>query len=222
MARINLLPWREAERKRRQREFAGITGAALAGTALLALAVHFQMESVIAAQQGRNQYLQSQIAALDVQIKKIDELEATKANLLSRMNIIQRLQESRPEVVHLFDELVKTIPEGTFLTKVDQTGSTITVEGQAQSNARVSSFMRNIEASEWLTRPSLQLIENKDQTGAAMSRFRLRFDQRQLASDEEAPATDKKAGGKGGKAAKSGKAAKPAKPGKTQKTQKPT
>jgi type IV pilus assembly protein PilN len=178
MARINLLPWREAERKRRQRDFAAIMGAALAAAALVAFGVHLQMEAMIAGQQARNQYLQSQIAALDVQIKKIQDLEATKANLIARMNVIQSLQKSRPEVVHLFDELVVTVPEGIYLTKVEQTGKSVIVEGQAQSNARVSSFMRNIEASEWVGDPTLQLIENKDQTGTGLSRFRLRFEQR--------------------------------------------
>ncbi len=178
MARINLLPWREAERKHRQREFASAAGLALAATVLLGLAVHVQIEATIAAQQERNQYLQSQIAALDVQIKRIQDLDATKANLIARMNVIQSLQKSRPEVVHLFDELVITVPEGIFLTKVEQSGKSVIVEGQAQSNARVSSFMRNIEASAWVGDPSLQLIENKDQTGTGLSRFRLRFDQR--------------------------------------------
>jgi type IV pilus assembly protein PilN len=178
MARINLLPWREAERKRRQRDFAATMGAALAAAALVALGVHLQMEAMIAGQQARNQYLQSQITALDVQIKKIQDLEATKANLIARMNVIQSLQKSRPEVVHLFDELVVTVPEGIYLTKVEQTGKSVIVEGQAQSNARVSSFMRNIEASEWVGDPTLQLIENKDQTGTGLSRFRLRFEQR--------------------------------------------
>lgn len=185
MARINLLPWREAERKRRQREFAATTGAALATAVLLALGVHLQMESMIAGQQARNQYLQSQIAALDIQIKKIQDLEATKANLIARMNVIQSLQKSRPEVVHLFDELVVTVPEGIFLTKVEQTGKSVIVEGQAQSNARVSSFMRNIEASQWVGDPSLQLIENKDQTGTGLSRFRLRFEQRLVGAEGE-------------------------------------
>jgi len=204
MARINLLPWREAERRRRQRDFAIATGVALGAAAVLALVVHLQMESFIAGQQTRNQYLQSQITALEAQIKKIDQLEATKASLLSRMNIIQQLQESRPEVVHLFDELVRTIPEGTFLTKVDQDGRTIIVEGQAQSNARVSSFMRNIEASEWITSPALRLIENKDKTGAAMSRFSLQFNQR--GTTPEGPGGNMGNGGnpKAGKAGRPG------------------
>jgi type IV pilus assembly protein PilN len=185
MARINLLPWREAERKRRQRDFAAAMVAALAVVGLLALAVHFQMEAMIAGQQARNQYLQTQITALEAQIKQIQDLEATKANLIARMNVIQSLQKSRPEVVHLFDELVITVPDGIYLTKVEQTGKSVVVEGQAQSNARVSSFMRNIEASAWVGDPALQLIENKDQTGTGLSRFRLRFDQRSPGSEGE-------------------------------------
>jgi type IV pilus assembly protein PilN len=210
MARINLLPWREAERKRRQREFAGAAVAALAAAALLALGVHFQMEALITGQQSRNQYLQSEIAALDVQIKKIQELEATKANLIARMNVIQSLQKSRPEVVHLFDELVVTVPEGIFLTKVEQSGKSVIVEGQAQSNARVSSFMRNIEASAWVGDPALQLIENKDQTGTGLSRFRLRFEQRLVGADAEDGAANPPGGAPGVKPP----AAKPAKPQK--------
>lgn len=217
MARINLLPWREAERKRRQREFAAAVGAALAVAALLALAVHFHMEGAIAAQQERNRYLQSQIAALDVQIKKIQDLEVTKASLIARMNIIQRLQESRPEVVHLFDELVVTIPDGIFLNKVEQTGRSIVVEGQAQSNARVSSFMRNIEASAWVSNPRLQLIENKDQTGTGLSHFRLSFDQRQASTAEEGATTGKGAQPPGGNKETGKKPATPAKPAKPQK-----
>jgi type IV pilus assembly protein PilN len=213
MARINLLPWREAERKRRQREFAGAVVAALAAAGLLALAVHFQMEANIAAQQGRNQYLQSQIAALDVQIKKIQDLEATKANLIARMNVIQSLQKSRPEVVHLFDELVITVPEGIFLTKVEQSGKSVVVEGHAQSNARVSSFMRNIEASAWVGDPALQLIENRDQTGTGLSRFRLRFEQRQVGTEGE----DGAANQPGGKPGVKPPAAKPATSAKPQK-----
>jgi type IV pilus assembly protein PilN len=179
MARINLLPWREAERKRRRQEFAVAAGAAVGVAVLLALATHFHVEGLIEAQQGRNQFLQTEIAALDVKIKKIKDLETTKANLIARMNIIQQLQESRPEVVHLFDELVVTIPDGVYLTRVEQSGRSVIVDGQAQSNARVSALMRNIEASAWVGNPSLQLIENKDQTGTGLSRFRLRFEQLQ-------------------------------------------
>ena len=185
MAHINLLPWREAERKRRLREFAVAAGTALAVTALLGIGVHFQIEGMITNQQDRNRYLETEIAALDRQIKKIQDIDATKASLIARMNIIQELQESRPEVVHLFDELVVAIPDGIYLTKVEQKGKSVTLEGQAQSNARVSSFMDNIEASAWVGNPSLELIENKDQTGGRSSRFRLRFDQRQAGAEDD-------------------------------------
>lgn len=214
MARINLLPWREAERKRRQRDFAGANVAALALTALLGLAVHAQMEAGIAAQQARNQYLQSQIAALDLQIKKIQDLEATKAKLIARMNVIQELQKSRPEVVHLFDDIVLTIPEGIYLTKVEQSDRSVVVEGLAQSNARVSSFMRNIEASAWVGNASLQLIENTDRKGAGLSRFRLRFDQRGLASADDDGAAKPAGRPQGGKPGAVTRPAKPAKPQK--------
>jgi type IV pilus assembly protein PilN len=177
MARINLLPWREARRKRHQRDFAVAGGVALAFTALLALLVHLQIEAWIAAQQSRNQFLTEQIRKLDREIKEIQALEETKAGLLARMNIIQQLQQSRPEVVRLFDELVAAIPEGVYLTKVEQTGRNVVVEGRAQSNARVSAFMRNVEGSAWIGSPRLLLIENKDKTGTGLSHFRLSFDQ---------------------------------------------
>jgi type IV pilus assembly protein PilN len=177
MARINLLPWREAERKRRKREFAVMGVIALGLTAVAALLVHLQIESWIGDQETRNRFLTEQISQLDRQIKEIKALEETKANLLARMNIIQQLQESRPEVVHLFDELVSTIPEGVFLTKLEQTGRNVVLEGRAQSNARVSAFMRNVEGSGWLGNPRLLLIEHKDKTGTGLSHFRLSFDQ---------------------------------------------
>jgi type IV pilus assembly protein PilN len=101
------------------------------------------------------------------------------------MNIIQQLQESRPEVVRLFDELVFAIPEGVYLTKLEQTGRAVVLEGRAQSNARVSAFMRNVEGSRWIGNPRLLLIENKDKTGTGMSHFRLSFDQVQPAVQNE-------------------------------------
>jgi type IV pilus assembly protein PilN len=190
MARINLLPWREAERKRRKREFA-VAGAAALGLSLVAaLLVHFQIEAWIANQESRNQFLTEQITQLDRQIKEIENLEETKSNLLARMNIIQQLQQSRPEVVRLFDELVNAIPDGVFLTKLEQTGRNVVLEGRAQSNARVSAFMRSVEGSAWIGNPRLLLIEHKDKTGTGLSHFRLSFDQIQAkpsAGDAESP-----------------------------------
>ena len=177
MARINLLPWREADRKRRQQQLAVTAGIALGLTLLAMLLVHLQIASLITGQKGRNQHLANEIKQIDRQIDEIEALEETKANLLARMNIIQQLQESRPEVVRLFDEPVFAIPEGVFLTKVEQKDRNVVLEGQAQSNARVSAFMRNVEGSKWIGNPRLLLIQHKDKTGTGMSQFRLSFDQ---------------------------------------------
>jgi type IV pilus assembly protein PilN len=188
MARINLLPWREAERKRRQRDFAAAGAAGLGFALLCALLVHVQIESWISGQESRNRFLTDQIAQLDRQIKEIKSLEETKASLLARMNIILQLQESRPEVVRLLDELVLAIPDGVYLTKMDQTGRTVVLEGRAQSNARVSAFMRNVEGSQWIGNPRLLLIENKDKTGTGLSHFRLSFDQIKPGAEDAAKA----------------------------------
>ncbi|WP_295456567.1 PilN domain-containing protein [uncultured Thiodictyon sp.] len=186
MARINLLPWREAERHQRRQEFAVAGGIALGIVLLSALGVHFWMEGRIGIQEERNKFLDEQIGQLNRQIKEIQVLEETKAKLLARMNIIQQLQQSRPEVVRLFDQLVTAIPEGVFLVKLDQTGRNIVLEGRAQSNARVSAFMRNVEGSAWLGNPHLLLIENKDKTGTGFSHFRMSFDQIRPTADANA------------------------------------
>jgi len=180
MARINLLPWRDAERRRRRREIAGITAAALAATLILGLALHLYVAGLISYQQSRNKFLEHQISLLDKQIREIRDLEKTKDRLLARMNVIQQLQVSRPAVVHLFDELVTRIPEGVYLTNVTQNGRTVVVSGRAQSNARVSAFMRNIESSKWIGKPSLMVIEQKEKTGTGMNHFKLRFQQLKL------------------------------------------
>jgi type IV pilus assembly protein PilN len=196
MARINLLPWREAERKRRQRELATITAASVAATLVIGVGVHLQLNHLISLQQERNRFLEQEISMLDRQIGEIRKLEQTKANLLARMDVIQRLQQSRPEIVHLFDELVKAIPDGVYLTKESQHGKSIVVEGRAQSNARVSAFMRNIDASTWLGNAHLLVIRQKGRTASGLSEFRLRFNQKEPSSS--APGAH---GRKGGRAA---------------------
>jgi type IV pilus assembly protein PilN len=187
MARINLLPWRDAERRRRQRQFAIAAFSAATAVLLIGLVLRFQLDSMSDAQEERNNLLSNEIRLLDVRIKEVRELEATKADLLARMGVIQELQQSRPEIVHLFDAVVNAIPEGVYLTRLTQTGSQIVVEGRAQSNARVSAFMRNIDAAQWINDPVLLLIENKDQTGTGLSHFRLGFAQkRQEQATEQA------------------------------------
>jgi type IV pilus assembly protein PilN len=177
MARINLLPWREAERRRRQSELAAVAASALVATLLLGSALHLHVNMLISNQEGRNRFLQHEISLLNKQIREIRDLEKTRERLLARMDVIQQLQVSRPEVVHLFDELAIDIPEGVYLTKVSQSGRSLILDGRAQSNARVSAFMRNIEASKWIGKPSLMFIEHKDSPGTGMSQFQLRFEQ---------------------------------------------
>lgn len=185
MARINLLPWREAERQRRQRDFLSALVAAAVVTLLIGIGVQMQVSHTIENQQRRNDFLTAEIRKLDKKIKEIERLEALKQDLLARMKIIQTLQESRPEIVRLFDELVRAMPEGVFLVDLKQTGSVVQIEGRAQSNARVSALMRNIEDSEWIGKPQLILIENKDQTGTGLSHFRLSFRQQRPSGDEQ-------------------------------------
>ena len=173
MARINLLPWREVERKRKQREFGIMLGVGLAIALAASVYMHIHVEGMIDYQNRRNAFLEGEIAKLNTMISEIRDLEKTKANLIARMNIIQQLQESRPEIVHLFDELVGTLPDGVYLTKVGQKGRDIDLDGRAQSNARVSAYMRNIDSSSWIGSANLKLIEHKDKTGTGFSRFQL-------------------------------------------------
>jgi len=190
MARINLLPWREAARQQRRKDFLTALAAALLVSFSGVVLVHMNFESRISYQQERNQLLNREIVSLNRRIAEIKSLQKTKEALLARMEIIQRLQKSRPEIVRLFDELVTAIPEGVYLTKVEQRGRSIVVEGRAQSNARVSAFMGKIEQSRWIGNPRLMLIENKDKTGTGLSHFRLSFDQ---TTPAEGTGTDKKA-----------------------------
>jgi type IV pilus assembly protein PilN len=159
MAKINLLPWRAERRKQRQKEFYTMLG----GAALIAIALAFGIvkffDMKIDTQNKRNAYLKTEIAALDKQIKEIEALDRKKAELLARKAVIEQLQANRSQMVHLFDELVRTIPDGVRLNSIKQTGDQLTLDGVAQSNARVSSYMRSLEASGWMTNPDLSVIE---------------------------------------------------------------
>lgn len=168
MPRINLLPWREELRKRRQREF----GIAAAAAVVLGLGVVFACIRIwggmIDHQNQRNQVLRNEIAVLDQQILEIRGLEAQKQRLLARMEIIEELQRRRPEVVHLFDELANRLPDGVYFTQVRQTGQRVELRGVAQSSTRVSALMRQLDASPWLTNPGLSVVETR-QDGAVRS-----------------------------------------------------
>jgi type IV pilus assembly protein PilN len=161
MARINLLPWRAERRKLREREFYMLLAASAVGGLLALLLLVGWMGARIDNQDQRNQYLTNEIKNLDKQIEEIKELDKTRSQLLTRKQIIEQLQSNRSQMVHLFDEMVKTIPDGVRLTSMKQAGDTLTLEGVAESNARVATYMRNIDNSPWMGRSDLRKIENK-------------------------------------------------------------
>jgi len=171
MPRINLLPWREEERKKRQRDF----GVALAGGVIGAIAIvlltMLAFGQMISNQNARNQRLTNEIAELQKSITEIDGLERQKERLLARMEIIEELQKSRPEIVHLFDEVARQMPEGVYLTGMKQTGSRVEVRGVAQSSTRVSALMRQVEASEWMADPEVDRVETTQSGNSRQAEF---------------------------------------------------
>ena len=159
MVRINLLPHREQKRQARQRQFVSMAiGLVILAVALVGL-VHIIIAARIDDQRSRNALLQTEIAKLDEQIKEIDRLRDQTQALLARKQVVETLQSNRTEAVHLLDQLVRQLPDGIYLKSVKQAGTKVTLDGYAQSNARVSTLMRNIESSPWLTAP--ELIEIK-------------------------------------------------------------
>jgi type IV pilus assembly protein PilN len=178
MAKINLLPWREELRKQKQREFIISTGGGAVVAGLFVLLAHFHIDGLIDNQNQRNAFLQTQIEVLDQRIGRIKELEKMKADLLARMNVIQELQRSRPESVHLMDELVRSLPDGVYLKTFIQKDRSLEMNGVAQSNARVSDYMRNIDASEWLTAPRLDQIQTTEVNRTRVANFSLRGNQK--------------------------------------------
>ena len=185
MPSINLLPWREAERKKRQRDF-GIAagGAVVAGIAVVMLTM-LVFSQMISAQKDRNDRLTAEIAELEKSIQEIDGLERQKERLLARMEIIEELQKSRPEIVHLFDELVRQLPEGVYLTGLKQTGARVEIRGVAQSSTRVSALMRQIDSSEWLSDPEVERVETKQAGSSRQSEFVVYAKQVRSGSDAE-------------------------------------
>ena len=139
---------------------------------------------MIDGQETRNEMLRAEIKTLDKQIEEINNLESAKQKFIARMEIIEKLQRSRPEIVHLFDEIVRTVPEGVYLTGVKQTDKHLKFEGVAQSSTRVSAFMRNIDGSEWLKNPDLEVVETKTAAQAGGPSFTLYADQVSTVSDD--------------------------------------
>ncbi|HFD12951.1 MAG TPA: pilus assembly protein PilN [Crenotrichaceae bacterium] len=158
MAKINLLPWREELKKQKQKDFLTSIGLGMLLAVSVMFYVHMHINGKIEHQQGRNQFLVKEIKSLDSKIKEIKNLDAKKENMIARMEVIQNLQVSRPQVVHLFEEVALTIPEGVYLESLKQSKNNLSVAGVAQANSRVSEYMRNVDASEWLQSPDLKVI----------------------------------------------------------------
>ena len=188
MIRINLLPHREQRRQARQRQFVSLSiGLAVLGI-MVVIVVHGIFVAQIENQQSRNALLKAEIGKLDEQIKEIDKLREQTQALLARKQVVETLQANRTEAVHLLDQMVRQLPDGIYLRSMKQVGAKVTLIGYAQSNARVSTLMRNIESSPWLTQPELVEIKsvpspiNKD---LRVSEFTLNVQVKKVAPPEE-------------------------------------
>jgi len=196
MTKINLLDWRAARREKRRQEFTTRMGlGVVAALSVLALA-WMSMNGAIENQQARNDYLTQQIAETDQKIKEIEELEKVKDNLLARMRVIERLQASRSATVHFFDELVNTLPDGIMLTLIKQTGDSVQIEGIAESNGRISSYIKNLEASPWFNNPKLVVIKTSEKNRQREGQFTLQVQNLTKQSKEDQEKAKAAVGGK--------------------------
>ncbi len=215
MVRINLLPHREQKRQARQRQFISL----VIGLVILAIAVVGLVHIIIAAriedQNSRNSLLKTEIAKLDEQIKEIDRLRDQTQALLARKQVVETLQANRTEAVHLLDQLVRQLPDGVYLKSVKQNGAKVTLDGYAQSNARVSTLMRNIESSPWLTAPDLIEIRSVALDKQKVNEFTLALEIKRAQPPEAGPAAGAKPGAKPGAGAKPGSPPPKAPAGKT-------
>ena len=185
MPSINLLPWREAERQQRQKEFlVSLAGSFVAGVVVVGV-VMFIYDGMINTQKSRNSRLTAEIQELDKSITEIEGLERQKERLLARMEIIERLQKSRPEIVHLFDEVTRRLPEGVYLTNMQQRGANVELTGIAQSSTRVSALMRQIESSDWLTDPGVTRVQTREVGPTRQAEFVVTLKQISKGDDSE-------------------------------------
>lgn len=173
MVKINLLPWREERRQQLTKEYYVLLGVGAFIAAAIIGAVYYVYSHNLDFQKKRNSRLDSEIQILNGKIKDIENLEKDKESLLARKKVIEELQANRTQMVHLFDELVKTIPNGVFLENIKQNGNMILMEGYAQSHSRVSSYMRQIEKSEWFKPPEVEFIRADETFETHEQKFRL-------------------------------------------------
>ncbi len=186
MPRINLLPWREAQRKELRTEFVIMLAIVALCSAVIWGLWHYYYVQLIEVQNSRIAYIESSIVVVDKKIEEIKQLEKEKEQLLARMRAIEELQSNRPLIVRLFDELVSILPEGITLTGITQKGNDITIDGLAQSNARVSSLMQQLESSDWLKKPNLKIIKESTVGGdRPTNSFSLDFNQDVPTATEE-------------------------------------
>ncbi len=189
MAKINLLPWREERRRQLNNEFYILIVITLAISGMVAFYVHLHFTSLIDSQIERNNYLKNEIKLVDKKISEIKDLEKTKKGLLARMDVIQQLQRSRPEIVKLFDQLVQTIPEGVYLKSIALSGTSLELQGLAKSQTRVSTYMNLLNASESFDKPDLIIIQKEPtEGGELLVSFTLKVQQvvkKAITGDEE-------------------------------------
>ncbi len=186
--RLNLLPWREIRRKDQDRQLLTLAIGAWILTGLMVFYGHLHVTGLINDQNRRNEFLKQEIAKVDKEIKEIKELKKQRQALIARMNVIYELQGDRTQVVHVFDDLVHKLPEGVYFNKLKQKGKGFTIEGVAQSNARVSALMRNLDASAWFSDPNLNVIKVVEEGSDRVSEFALNVKQASKPTDQqEAP-----------------------------------
>jgi type IV pilus assembly protein PilN len=187
MPTINLLPWRAELRAKRKKDFLVAVASAVVVGGLLSYGGKLTVQHWTSSQENRNDILRAKITELDRQIEEINALDAQKSRLIARMEIIDRLQRARPEAVHLVDELVETLPEGVYLTEVSQTDQRIEIKGSAQSSTRVSALMRNVDSSDWLTRPQLEVVQTVANGPSRDANFTIFAQQIGMAEEIEEP-----------------------------------
>lgn len=177
MMRLNLLPWREIRRREQDRQLLTIGIGSWLLMGLMVFYAHIHVSNMIDEQGKKNDYLKKEIAKVESEIKEIADLKKKRQDLISRMNVIYQLQGDRGRVVHVFDELVRKLPDGVYFTSVKHSAGNTLLQGVAQSNARVSALMRNLSSSEWFADPQLEIINVRDKGGERVSEFSLKVKQ---------------------------------------------
>jgi type IV pilus assembly protein PilN len=204
MAKINLLPWREAYRKEKKEQFLAIIGGVVLLSGLISYLWISSVESSIENQQARNHLLETEIASMEKQVKEIADLKKVRDDLLARIKIIQDLQGTRPLIVRYFDDFARSIPDGVFVTMVARAGSVVSIEGVAESYNRVATFMRNLDSSDWFANPNMTSVVAVPAEGEQAQAFKMtvntsvptEVDSSASKDEKNKPSAVKKAGGK--------------------------